>query len=96
MSYLFIKKISFKEKSFYYLKKIKIRKNPKTNFSGFFRFFWVDFLLPTLPPGRGRAAARETARTRLRKSGRGQGRQPLGPRRNAQWPQPPSNCYPTD
>jgi hypothetical protein len=52
MSYLFIKKISFKEKSLYYShKKLKIEKNylKKTFLVGFLGgFFWVGFLLPTL------------------------------------------------
>ncbi len=60
MSYLFIKNL-FKEKSLYYFhKKYKKFKKPKKNIlSGFFRlvflggflggFFWVGFILPTLP-----------------------------------------------
>jgi hypothetical protein len=53
MSYLFIE-ICFKEKSLYYShKKLKIKKKTKKTFLvGFFRwFFWVGFLLPTLPGG---------------------------------------------
>jgi hypothetical protein len=59
MSYLFIK-ICFKEKSLYFFhKKLQNLKKPKKNkkktfLVGFFRvflggFFWVGFLLPTLP-----------------------------------------------
>jgi hypothetical protein len=56
---LLITKICLKEKSLYYFhKKFKNLKNPKKKqkktflvgfLGGFFGFFWVGFLMPTLP-----------------------------------------------
>jgi hypothetical protein len=46
MSYLFIKKISFEEKSFYYShKKLKnLKKTEKNIFSGFFRWVFLEWV----------------------------------------------------
>jgi hypothetical protein len=63
MSYLFIKNQFRREKFVLFSKKLNL-KNPKNPFlvgflGGFFGFFWVGFLLPTLREGEGGSCAND-------------------------------------